>query len=137
MGDFVDLDGNFLGRHIGLPYYTIGQKRGLNLDYNLSHVKKYSGQSLVVFSKNVKDNSIALVPQGHDLLKTNKVFFRNKSSIFSGDCLVRTSNLGNLKPAKVLNDHMVFDQAQNIVAPGQYLVFYDVNGVVLGNAIVV
>jgi tRNA-specific 2-thiouridylase len=30
-GDFVDRDGRVLGRHQGLPYYTIGQRRGLGL----------------------------------------------------------------------------------------------------------
>ena len=27
-GDIVDIDGNIVGRHAGLPFYTIGQKRG-------------------------------------------------------------------------------------------------------------
>ena len=27
-GDIVDSDGNIVGRHAGLPFYTIGQKRG-------------------------------------------------------------------------------------------------------------
>ena len=30
-GDIVDADGRILGRHRGLPYYTIGQRRGLGL----------------------------------------------------------------------------------------------------------
>jgi tRNA-uridine 2-sulfurtransferase len=30
-GDFVDREGRVLGRHQGLPYYTIGQRRGLGL----------------------------------------------------------------------------------------------------------
>lgn len=31
MGDIVDQDGKKLGRHNGLPYYTIGQRRGLGV----------------------------------------------------------------------------------------------------------
>lgn len=30
-GDFVDRQGRRLGRHLGLPYYTIGQRRGLGI----------------------------------------------------------------------------------------------------------
>ncbi|MDR3319291.1 MAG: tRNA 2-thiouridine(34) synthase MnmA, partial [Clostridiales bacterium] len=30
-GDIVDADGNFIGRHDGLPYYTKGQRRGLGI----------------------------------------------------------------------------------------------------------
>ena len=30
-GDFVDRDGNILGRHLGIHHYTIGQRRGLGI----------------------------------------------------------------------------------------------------------
>ncbi len=30
-GNFVDLDGNVLGRHRGITHYTVGQRKGLNL----------------------------------------------------------------------------------------------------------
>lgn len=30
-GDFVDSNGNLLGKHKGYPFYTIGQRKGLNL----------------------------------------------------------------------------------------------------------
>ena len=30
-GDFVDKDGNVLGKHKGIIHYTIGQRKGLNL----------------------------------------------------------------------------------------------------------
>ena len=30
-GNFVDLDGNVLGQHLGITHYTIGQRKGLNL----------------------------------------------------------------------------------------------------------
>ncbi len=30
-GDFVDLSGRVLGRHLGLPYYTVGQRKGLGI----------------------------------------------------------------------------------------------------------
>lgn len=30
-GNFVDLDGNVLGRHKGISHYTVGQRKGLNL----------------------------------------------------------------------------------------------------------
>jgi len=33
-GDIVDTDGNIVGQHEGLPFYTIGQRRGLNVSRN-------------------------------------------------------------------------------------------------------
>ena len=32
-GDIVDLDGNVVGRHDGIAFYTIGQKRGLDMNF--------------------------------------------------------------------------------------------------------
>lgn len=135
-GNFIDIDGNILGQHIGLPFYTIGQKRGLNLDYRNKKLKQYSGQSLVVFKKNTKDNSIILLPNMHPCLKTQVLYFRNKSFNLNIKCLVRFSNLGQLHDAFVYKDYLILNQCQNIIAPGQYAVFYDFNGVVLGNAII-
>ena len=35
-GNFVDLDGNVLGRHKGISHYTVGQRKGLNLAMGIS-----------------------------------------------------------------------------------------------------
>ncbi len=35
-GKVVDLDGNVLGDHDGLPFYTVGQRRGLGLETNVA-----------------------------------------------------------------------------------------------------
>ena len=32
-GDIIDLDGNIVGRHDGIAFYTIGQKRGLEMNF--------------------------------------------------------------------------------------------------------
>jgi len=135
-GNFIDLDGNVLGQHDGLPFYTIGQKRGLRLNYANQFIKKYTGSALVVYSKNIINNTITLVPSDYSGLSINSLSFRDKIGTFNGTCFVRTSNLGDLKMANVSGDTLCFDSPQRKVAPGQYVVFYDGNGKVLGNAIV-
>jgi tRNA-specific 2-thiouridylase len=32
-GSFVDREGNFIGKHRGYPFYTIGQRKGLDLAF--------------------------------------------------------------------------------------------------------
>ncbi len=32
VGNFIDIEGNVLGKHKGYPYYTIGQRKGLNFN---------------------------------------------------------------------------------------------------------
>lgn len=36
-GEIVDMDGNVLGTHRGLPFYTIGQRKGLGLESNRAY----------------------------------------------------------------------------------------------------
>ena len=32
-GSFVDTDGNIIGKHRGYPFYTIGQRKGLDMTF--------------------------------------------------------------------------------------------------------
>jgi len=69
-GDIVDLKGNVLGRHRGLPFYTIGQRRGLGisigteplyvlaLDASKNHV--IVGQGKGLFSSGLLSHSFRL-----------------------------------------------------------------------------
>ena len=51
VGDFVDSQGKILGRHRGLPFYTVGQRRGLGIS---------SDQPLYVTRLDVKQNQVVL-----------------------------------------------------------------------------
>ena len=45
-GTFIDKDGNILGTHVGYPFYTIGQRKGLNLSMGkpvyVTHINPYT-----------------------------------------------------------------------------------------------
>lgn len=133
-GNFIDADGNVLGTHLGLPFYTIGQKKGLNLNFPRGSkiAKKYSALKLVVASKDVKTNTILLVPDTSSELKTRSFTFKDKTTSFTGDCLIRCRNLGDLIPATVDAKQVSFKNDVDLVAPGQALVMYSFDGVVLG-----
>lgn len=62
-GDIIDLDGNVLGKHKGIEYYTIGQRRGLGVAasypvyvHSIDPIK-----NLVVLAKNEELDSSALI----------------------------------------------------------------------------
>ncbi len=62
-GDIIDLDGKVLGKHKGIEYYTIGQRRGLGVAsteplyvHSIDPVK-----NLVVLARNDDLNSIGLI----------------------------------------------------------------------------
>jgi len=63
VGNVIDLEGNIVGRHVGVWFYTIGQRSGFNVDNNA--LKKFGkpelvGLPLYVVSKNVEKNEIVV-----------------------------------------------------------------------------
>lgn len=125
-GDIVDITTNkTIGKHIGLMYYTIGQRRGLNIG-------GYENRMFVV-GKDLNKN-ILYVALGED-----------NQYLYSDSCLVTDINwLGDEKPNKctakfryrqpdndvylefVDEDHILVKYPQKIkaVTPGQACVFY-------------
>jgi len=53
-GSIVDLSGNVLGRHEGLAFYTIGQRKGIGIS---------SANPIYVIQKNLQSNSLVVGPQ--------------------------------------------------------------------------
>ncbi len=60
-GDMVTLAGKKIGKHDGLMYYTIGQRKGLGIGGS----NEYSGDAWFVCGKNLEKNEL-IVGQGHD-----------------------------------------------------------------------
>ena len=54
-------DGKVVGEHIGLSYYTIGQRKGIGVGGS----KEGNGEPWFVARKDIPDNTLYIV-QGHD-----------------------------------------------------------------------
>ena len=138
-GDILDLDGKVIGKHRGIEFYTIGQRRGLGVAVNYP---------VYVHSIDAKNNVIVLAP--NDQL--------NSSALIAEDCVwpgeieppesfkalvkIRLAS----KPAEALVEKIegsgsaakwkvTFDLPQRAVAPGQSAVFYK-DGVIIGGGII-
>lgn len=130
-GDIVDLDGKVVGKHIGLMYYTLGQRRGLGLggttegqgrwfvvEKDLANNKLIvsHGDESVLMSKSLVSNKVNWIPH----TPTEKKFtctakFRYRQSDQGVD--VEICDDGKVK--------VVFHEPQRAVTPGQFVVFYD------------
>lgn len=135
-GDIVDIETKeVLGKHIGLMYYTLGQRRGLNLGGN--ELKHY------VCEKDLKNN-ILYVANGDE----NKYLFTTSAIIenfnFLTDdrpsqcnCKFRYRQKDVSVNVEYLEDNMikVFYTNVKAVTPGQFCVLYD-NDVCLGGGII-
>lgn len=134
-GDFVDGEGNVLGRHKGLPCYTIGQRKGMGLSLK---------EPMYVVTKDFEANKVIL-GRNEDLM-TDKLTARNVNWIafdsLSGElhCTARTRYKQKETPARVTmcedgSACVVFDEPIRGITAGQSVVFYD-GEYVLGGGII-
>lgn len=134
-GNYVDLNGNILGRHKGIARYTIGQRKGLGLACG-SHVyvnKIIPETNEVVISDNEslfktkiyadKINFMAVDKLEGEVRLTAKIRYAHKKA----PCTVRMKD-GVLE--------CTFDEPQRAPAPGQALVLYDGSYVYGGGTII-
>ncbi len=131
-GDIQTVDGQTIGRHDGIMFYTLGQRKGLHIggQRNQSEAPWY------VVDKEIQNN-ILIVGQGHDhpklLTKTlicNALHWVSKEPpVFPFYCQAKIRYLQMDQTCEVhrLSDQLLevhFNQAQRAVTPGQSIVFY-------------
>lgn len=135
-GEIVDTDGNVLGKHDGLPLYTIGQRKGINLN---------SGPWYVVGKDREKNQVIITDNKDYPGLFSTEIIINSVNwlnQIPSADTqyLVKVRHMQKLVPATVekVSDKeykIIFSEGQRAVTPGQSAVVYDGN-VMLGGGII-
>ena len=143
-GDITDLNGNVLGRHRGIEYYTIGQRRGLGVS---------SSKPLYVHSIDAARNRVIL-SDNDSLLERGLVM---KDCVWPGNMAPTEEFHGNVKirlaskpvpsvirPLKSSSGQgdaesdeyeIIFDTPQRAVAPGQSAVIY-MDNIILGGGII-
>ncbi len=142
-GDIVDTTGRIVGRHEGLMYYTLGQRRGLNI----GGMKGGNGERWFVLNKDL-ENNILLVSQGEDdllfsdgLFATDFNWIPEKPEIKGFDCLAkfRYRQPDQKVHVTILGEREIkvdFVEKQRAITPGQFVVLYDENGICYGGGII-
>ena len=131
-GDIKTIDGETIGNHDGLMYYTLGQRQGLGIGGSSGG----DGQPWYVVGKDL-DNNVLTVAQGHDhpslfstmLVGTNVHWIADRPNELPYKCFAKTRYRQSDQACTIieLNDHnctVEFDQPQRAVTPGQSVVFY-------------
>ncbi|MFA7560789.1 MAG: tRNA 2-thiouridine(34) synthase MnmA [Candidatus Izemoplasmatales bacterium] len=132
-GEIKTLNGETLGKHDGLMYYTIGQRKGLNIGGD----SRFYNAPWFVIGKNLEENEL-LVGQGfnHPTLYANRVIVEDVNWIskkrFSGslECLAkfRYRQKDNLVMISWIDEttlEVVTNKPVRACTPGQAAVFYD------------
>ena len=135
-GDFIDMQGQVLGRHKGHIRYTIGQRKGLAIAL---------GKAMYVYAKNADNNTVTL-SENEELY--TRAFYANDFNWIPFDkpsmpirikAKVRYSQREQWALAQAAGNGKVyieFEQAQRAIAKGQAVVLYDGDIVVGGGTII-
>lgn len=131
-GKIVDINsGDVVGKHDGLMYYTLGQRKGLGIGGG--HGK--SGECWFVVKKDLKDN-ILYVAQGNDDALYSDALVSNKfnwipklpnEKEFECTAKFRYRQPDQNVKVKIQDDgsvYVTFAEKQRAVTPGQYVVLY-------------
>jgi len=136
IGNVLSTSGDVIGKHKGVPFYTIGQRHGFE-------IFKYTGEPMYIIAKNAFDNTLVVGNEEdakRDEFLVTDISFVNENIKGKVNLNVRIRHLGDLHPATVL-----FENSQTYiklklkvfgVAPGQSCVFYSHEGILLGGGII-
>lgn len=75
-GNILDPEGNVIGKHDGIFYYTIGQRIGPRYGIEIKKSKN-TMQKWYVAQKIPKTNTIVAAPEGHNLLLRKKIIIKS------------------------------------------------------------
>lgn len=135
-GNFVDKEGNILGRHKGIIHYTVGQRKGLGI----------SGPQPLYVCKICPKSGNIILGSNDDLLskEANVSDFNWISGIAPQKefrCKVKIryrqpEQWATVTPTGENTVHITFDQAQRAITAGQAAVLYDGDTVLGGGTLV-
>ena len=136
-GNFVDMDGNILGKHKGIIHYTVGQRKGLGLT-----------APAPLFVKEIRpETNEVVICRSEELFETvcyvKDMNYMGMSEPEAGKSVeaigkVRYSHKGAACMITVLEDGRVkctFKEPQRAMTPGQAAVFYRDDYVLCGGTI--
>jgi tRNA-specific 2-thiouridylase len=135
-GPILDMQGNILGEHRGIQFYTIGQRKGLRLSL---------GKPVYVIKIDPTKNAV-IVGAKHELLrrefrveKLNLISHERLDEPIRAEVKIRYNDPGHSATVLQLSAdeaEVQFDEPRGAVTPGQAAVFYD-NDMVIGGGWIV
>jgi tRNA-specific 2-thiouridylase len=135
-GDVVTVEGEVVGRHEGVAYYTIGQRRGLGISsaQPIYVVDLLAAENVVVVGNADQTLNSSLVCD-----RTNWIAIERPMAPIEATAQIRyrhTPAACTIMPGADGQFHVRFHQAQRSITPGQAVVFYEGDSVLGGGWIV-
>jgi tRNA-specific 2-thiouridylase len=134
-GPIINMRGEVVGSHQGLPFYTIGQRKGIEIA---------SQKPLYVLQKDEEKNILVVGPEDElgsfELCASNMNWIAGQPPIDPVQVQAKIRYRAKLAPATIfpLADNrvrVVFDEKMRDITPGQVVVLYN-NDIVLGGGLI-
>jgi len=141
-GKILSVEGQHIGEHNGLMYYTLGQRKGLGI----GGLKESDEEPWYVVEKDLLNNNL-IVAQGHnhpamfhDTLEASQLNWIEQVEPETGSRLtakIRYRQSDQSCSYKIINDKIIvsFDEKQRAITPGQSVVFY-LDEICLGGGVI-
>ena len=138
-GNIVDTNGKVLGKHMGLAFYTIGQRKGLGISSEkpIYVLKLDEETNSIIMGSNEELFKEYLTAEKINLLKVSKI-----EELEGMECFAKTRSRDKFHPCRisVISDDeikVLFTQDKvRAVTPGQGVVLYDENYEVIGSGFI-
>ncbi len=127
-GDFEDTNGKIIGQHVGVAFYTIGQRKGLGIGG--------PGDAWFVVGKDIERN-VVIIEQGTDhpalysiQLSATEPSWVNGTPELPFRCCAKIRYRQEDQPCTIVSNEngrllIEFDKPQRAITPRQSIVFYD------------
>ena len=141
-GKIINPEGEIIGDHQGLMYYTLGQRQGLGI----GGLKTANEAPWFVVDKNLANNQL-IAGQGHahemllkQQLRASQLHWvagAPPSMSFNCHAKIRYRQQEQACKVNIINDECIvcFEEKQRAITPGQSIVFYEEN-ICLGGGII-
>lgn len=130
-GNFTNSEGKIIGKHRGYPFYTIGQRKGLEIAFGepMFVLAIYPETNTVVLGREVE-----LQQKGMWVRNINMGKFESVLDPMESLTKIRYKDAGSMANIQQEGDRMkvIFNNHVKAIAPGQSAVFYDGNDVIGG-----
>ena len=135
-GEIITIEGNKMGRHLGLPFYTIGQRKGLGLGGGPWYVVKIDAKkNQLIITNNPRHPGLF-----NDIMSVSEINWINKEPKLPLKVEIKIRSM-NKKQSGILRKagkyyQIKFKNKQRAITAGQSAVFYFKNAVLGGGIII-
>jgi tRNA-uridine 2-sulfurtransferase len=124
-GNFIDMQGNILGKHHGYPFYTIGQRKGLEIALGepmyVTQIKPETNEVILGKQEDLRKKQATV--KGYNLIK-----YPDLKQPIEATTKIRYKDSGTLSTIHENEDKSItvdFYHDVQAIAPGQSAVFYE------------